>query len=36
LAGQNPTVVAEFRARLKDHVNSGWSITRGTFATRLA
>jgi arylsulfatase A-like enzyme len=33
---QHPTVVAEFRARLKDHVNSGWTITRGTFATKLA
>ena len=36
VAGKNPAVVAEFRARLKDHVNSGWTITRGTFATRLA
>jgi hypothetical protein len=36
VSGKNPAVVAEFRARLKDHVNSGWAITRGTFATRLA
>jgi len=36
VAGKNPAVVAEFRARLKDHVNSGWTITRGTFATQLA
>jgi len=36
VAAANPTVVAELRARLKDHVNSGWTITRGTFATKLA
>jgi arylsulfatase A-like enzyme len=36
VATGNPTVVAELRARLKDHVNSGWTITRGTFATKLA
>ena len=36
VAGKNPAVVAEFRARLKDHVKSGWAITRGTFATKLA
>jgi arylsulfatase A-like enzyme len=36
VAAGNPTVVAELRARLKDHVNSGWTITRGTFATKLA
>jgi arylsulfatase A-like enzyme len=36
VASANPAVVAELRARLKDHVNSGWAITRGTFATKLA
>jgi arylsulfatase len=36
VAFANPTVAAELRARLKDHVNSGWTITRGTFATKLA
>jgi arylsulfatase A-like enzyme len=35
VAGQNPGVVAEYRGRLKDHVDSGWTITRGTFATKL-
>jgi arylsulfatase A-like enzyme len=36
VAATNPKVVAAFRARLKDHVNSGWTVTRGTFATKLA
>jgi len=35
VAAENPSVVAEYRARLKDHVDSGWTITRGTFATKL-
>jgi len=35
-SAENPAVVSEFRARLKDHVNSGWTLTRGTFATKLA
>ncbi len=35
VAGDNPGVAAEYRGRLKDHVDSGWAITRGTFATKL-
>jgi arylsulfatase A-like enzyme len=35
VAAENPAIVAEYRARLKDHVDSGWTITRGTFATKL-
>jgi arylsulfatase len=35
VAAGNPGVVAEYRGRLKDHVDSGWDITRGTFATKL-
>ena len=35
VAAANPSVVAEYRARLKDHVDSGWTTTRGTFATKL-
>lgn len=35
VAAANPKLVEGFRAALKDHVESGWSITRGTFATKL-
>ena len=35
VAHMHPQVVASYRGRLKDHVESGWPITRGTFATRL-
>jgi hypothetical protein len=35
VATDNPGVVAEYRGRLKDHVDWGWDITRGTFATKL-
>ena len=30
-----PDLVKDFRAQLKDYVDSGWEITRGTFATVL-
>ena len=36
VAVANPQVAAEYRARLKDHVDSGWTITRGSFATKLS
>jgi arylsulfatase A-like enzyme len=36
LAAQHPAVVAELGARLKEYVDSGWSITRGTFARQVA
>jgi arylsulfatase A-like enzyme len=36
VAEQNPAAVQEFRARLKEYVDAGWSVTRGTFAQRLA
>jgi arylsulfatase A-like enzyme len=32
VAGEHPAVVAEFRGRLKEYVENGWSITRGSFA----
>jgi arylsulfatase A-like enzyme len=35
VADQNPNVVKELKARLKQHVDSGWALTRGTFATTL-
>jgi len=35
VADTHPAVLKEFRAKLKSHVDSGWEITKGTFATRL-
>ena len=36
VAAANPGVAAEFRAKLKRHVEDGWSITKGSFATVLS
>lgn len=36
VADQNPAVVKEFRSKLKNYVDSGWTITRGSFALKLA
>ena len=36
VAEKYPAVVAEMRAKLKSHVDGGWSITKGTFATVLS
>ena len=33
VSAQNPSVVAEYRRRLMQHVENGWAITKGTFAT---
>ena len=33
---QNPAVAKEFRERLKQHVDGGWTTTKGTFATVLS
>jgi len=35
LAAQHPALVADLGARLKEYVDSGWSITRGTFARQV-
>ena len=35
VAAQRPQVVKELRARLLEHVEGGWALTRGTFATTL-
>ena len=32
VAARHPAVVSEYRARLKSHVDSGWAVTKGTFA----
>ncbi len=32
VAADHPSVVEDFRAQLKRHVDGGWSITKGTFA----
>jgi arylsulfatase A-like enzyme len=32
VAAQNPAVVKEFHQKLKQHVDGGWEVTRGTFA----
>jgi arylsulfatase A-like enzyme len=36
VAAKHPAVVAEFREKLKRHVDGGWGITRGSFATVLS
>lgn len=36
VAAQNPSVVSEYRAALKKHVDEGWAITKGTFARVLS
>ena len=36
IADANPSVVQEFRSKLKEHVDTGWEITRGTFSRKLA
>ena len=36
VAEKNPAVVAEMRAKLKSHVDGGWAITKGSFATILS
>ena len=35
VAAQRPQMVKELRARLLEHVEGGWALTRGTFATTL-
>lgn len=35
VADGHPSVIKDLRAKLKSHVDSGWEITKGTFATRL-
>jgi len=32
MAGENPKVTSEFRAKLKSYVDKGWETTRGSFA----
>ena len=36
VADEHPAELKEYRTRLRHHVDSGWSITRGTFALKLA
>ncbi|MEO7143148.1 MAG: sulfatase-like hydrolase/transferase, partial [Bryobacteraceae bacterium] len=36
IAAEHPATAKEFRAKMKTYVDSGWAITRGTFAKRLA
>jgi arylsulfatase A-like enzyme len=36
IAERNPTLVKDFRAKLKQHVEAGWPATKGTFAQALA
>jgi arylsulfatase A-like enzyme len=36
VSAQNPAVVKDYRARLKQHVDNGWAITKGSFATVLS
>jgi len=36
VSAQNPAVVQEFRAKLKQHIDGGWAVTKGTFATVLS
>ena len=36
VSAQNPAVVKEFREKLKQHVDGGWAVTKGTFATVLS
>ena len=36
VAEKYPAVVAEMRAKLKAHVDDGWSVTKGSFATVLS
>ena len=36
VSAQNPSVVKEFREKLKQHVDGGWPVTKGTFATVLS
>jgi arylsulfatase A-like enzyme len=35
VSASNPAVTTEFRQRLKQHVDGGWEVTRGSFATVL-
>jgi arylsulfatase A-like enzyme len=35
VASQQPDIVKQMRAELKQHVDSGWALTRGTFAITL-
>ena len=35
VAGAHPALVKDLHAKLKEHVDSGWALTRGTFATIL-
>ncbi len=35
VADRHPNIVKELRSRLEEHVEAGWAITRGTFATTL-
>jgi len=35
VAGERPQLVREFRTRLMEHVEAGWALTGGTFATML-
>jgi arylsulfatase A-like enzyme len=36
VSAQNPAVLKEFREKLKRHVDGGWAVTKGTFATVLS
>ena len=36
VASQHPDVVKQMKAQLKQHVDSGWALTRGTFAITLS
>lgn len=36
VAAQNPAVAKEFRERLRQYVDGGWAVTKGTFATVLS
>ena len=36
VAAAHPKVVAEMRAKLKAHVDAGWAVTKGSFATILS
>jgi arylsulfatase len=36
VSAQNPAVVKEFREKLKQYVEGGWAVTKGTFATVLS
>ena len=36
VADANPSVVKDFRQKVKQHVDAGWEITKGSFATVLS